>query len=72
MTMWLLVLLVVVVVVALVWQSERRSRMGRGSGGGSRGMAEHGERARTYETMAGGAPVVVASSGAEAGTPWSA
>lgn len=48
MTIWLLVLLVVVV-GALMWRSERRSRRIHGSGGGSRGMAERGERARTYD-----------------------
>lgn len=48
MTLWLLVLLVVVVGGALVWRSERRSRRIHGPGG-SRGMAERGERARTYD-----------------------
>lgn len=48
MTLWLLVLLVVVVGGALVRRSERRSRRIHGPGG-SRGMAERVERARTND-----------------------
>lgn len=48
MTLWLLILLVVVVGGALVWRSERRSARIHGPGG-SRGMGERGERARSYD-----------------------